>query len=116
MQYAFLIYGDEAEYADMSEPQQGALMQGHAQFLADVQQRNILRGGSPLQSVKNATTVRIRSGEALITDGPFAETKEQLAGFYILECKDLDEAITMAKKIPDAPFGAIEIRPVMILG
>jgi hypothetical protein len=74
--------------------------------------RGILTGGAPLQPTSAATTVRVRNGKTLITDGPFAETKEQLAGTYVLDCKDLDEAIEMAAKIPDALFGSVEIRPV----
>ena len=72
-----------------------------------------MTGGAPLQPTSTATTVRVRNGKTLITDGPFTETKEQLAGIYILNCKDLDEALEMAARIPDAVFGSIEIRPVM---
>ena len=81
--------------------------------LQEMQQRGLLTGGAPLQPTSTATTVRVRDGKTLITDGPFAETKEQLAGFYILNCKDLDEAIEMASKVPDALSGSIEIRPVI---
>src|SRR5258708_28781790 len=111
MRYVLLIYAKEEEYAKMSAEQQGVIMQGHATFAADVQQRNLLTGGHPLQSTQTATTVRLRHGKPMTTDGPFAETKEQLAGFYVLNCKDLDEAIALALKIPDAQYGAIEIRP-----
>src|SRR5207249_5551232 len=111
MQYAFLIYVNQADYAKMPETQQAAIMQGYNEFTEDVMKRNILKGGEPLESVTTATTVRIRDGKTLTTDGPFAETKEQLAGFYVFECKDLDEAIQWAAKIPGAKQGAIEIRP-----
>jgi len=92
-----------------------ALMQAHAAFASEVQKRGLLIGGEPLQPTTTAKTVRIRRGQTLITDGPFAETKEQLAGSYVLNCKDLDEAIEMATRIPDAVYGSIEIRPVMEL-
>ncbi|HEV2472349.1 MAG TPA: YciI family protein, partial [Chthonomonadales bacterium] len=85
----------------------------HPAFLREVQQRGLLTGGAALQPTATATTVRIRGGKPLITDGPFAETKEQLAGFYILNCKDLDEAIEIAGKVPDSASGSIEIRPVI---
>jgi hypothetical protein len=88
-------------------------MRAHPGFLQEVQQRGLLIGGAPLQPTSTATTVRVRDGKTMITDGPFAETKEQLAGFYILNCKDLDEAIAMAARIPDAVAGSIEIRPVI---
>ncbi len=79
----------------------------------DPQQRGLPDGGAPLQPTGAATTVRVRGGKTMITDGPFAETKEQLAGFYILNCKDLDEAIELASKVPDALTGSIEIHPVI---
>src|SRR5438270_351537 len=90
-----------------------ALMLGHAAFAQEAQQRSLLTGGAPLQPTSTATTVRVRNGKTLITDGPFTETKEQLAGIYVLNCKDLDEALEMAARIPDAVFGSIEIRPAM---
>ncbi len=115
MRYVLLIYASEEAYARMTQEEQAALMQGYAVFTNEVQQRGLLTGGDPLQPTSTATTVRVRSGKTLITDGPFAETKEQLAGLYILNCKDLDEAIELAARIPDALSGSIEIRPVMEL-
>jgi hypothetical protein len=112
MRYVLLIYGNEAEYARMTHEESAALMQSHALFAQEAQKRGLLTGGAPLQPTSTATTVRIRRGKTLITDGPFAETKEQLAGTYVLDCKDLDEAIEMATKIPDALLGSVEIRPV----
>ena len=109
MRYVLLIYGSEG----LPQQERDAIMRGHAAFLQEVQQRGLLTGGAPLQPTSTATTVRLRGGKLMITDGPFAETKEQLAGFYILNCKDLDEAIEMAGKVPDAPFGSIEVRPVI---
>jgi len=109
MRYVLLIYGSEA----LTEEKRAAIMRAHPAFLQEVQQRGLLTGGAALQPTTSATTVRVRDGKTMITDGPFAETKEQLAGFYILDCKDLDEAIAMAARVPDAVSGSIEIRPVV---
>jgi hypothetical protein len=113
--YMLLIYGSEADYARMTQEERAALMQAHAAFANEALQRGILIGGAPLQPTSTATTVRVRDRKKMIIDGPFAETKEQLAGTYLLNCKDRDEAIEMAARIPDALFGSIEIRPVMEL-
>jgi hypothetical protein len=110
-----LIYGSEADAATMTQEERNALMQGHAVFAQEALAREMLTGGAPLQATHTATTVRVRKGKIMITDGPFAETKEQLAGTYILNCKNLDEAIEMATRIPDVSIGSIEIRPVMEL-
>ncbi len=115
MRYMLLIYGSEADAASMTQEERDAMMQGHAAFAQEALARGILTGGAPLQPTRTATTVRVRKGKIMITDGPFAETKEQLAGTYILNCKDLDEAIEMATRIPDAQHGSIEIRPIMEL-
>jgi hypothetical protein len=112
MQYVLLIYVSEAVTGAMSQEAYQEYFQGYAQFEGEVQQRGIKTGGQPLQPISSSTTVRIRDEQTMITDGPFAETKEQLAGFYVLECKDLDEAIALASKMPDAKYGSIEIRPV----
>jgi len=115
LRYVLLIYGSESDYARMTQEERAALMQAHNTFANEVQKRGLLTGGAPLQPTSTATTVRVRNGKTLITDGPFAETKEQLAGLYVLNCKDLDEAIEMAVKIPDALIGSVEIRQVMEL-
>ncbi len=99
----------------MTQEERAALMQAHYAFSNEVQKSGLLTGGAPLQPTSTATTIRVRNGKTLITDGPFAETKEQLAGLYVLNCKDLDQAIEMAVKIPDALIGSVEIRPVMEL-
>ena len=109
MRYVLLIYSSEA----LPQEERAAIMRAHAAFLQEVQQHGLLTGGAPLQATSSATTVRVRDGKTMITDGPFAETKEQLAGFYILDCKDLEEAIAMATRIPDVVTGSIEIRPVV---
>ncbi len=115
MRYAFLIYTSEAHQAAMNQAEMGTLMQGYNAFSEEVNKRGVFVSGEPLQSISKATTVRIRDGKTLMTDGPFAETKEQLVGFYVLECKNLDEAAAFAAKIPDVKHGAIEIRPVMVI-
>jgi hypothetical protein len=112
MQYVLLIYVSEAVTNGLAPAEQQQYFQGYGAFEGEVQQRGIKTGGQPLQPISSSTTVRIRDDKTMITDGPFAETKDQLAGFYVLECKDLDEAIVLAGKMPDAKYGAIEIRPV----
>ena len=115
MRYVVLIYGSEAASAKMTREELDALMQAHSAFAGEAQKRGLLTGGAALQPTSTATTVRVRNSKTLITDGPFAETKEQLAGIYVLNCKDLDEAVEMASKIPDALNGSVEIRLVMEL-
>ena len=113
MRYMLLIYANEPEYSHMTREEYDAIMEGHGMFAQEAMQRGILLGGAPLQPTITARTVQVRKGKTLVTDGPFAETKEQLAGTYILECQSMDEAIELAAKIPDARYGSIEIRPVL---
>ena len=113
MRYMLLIYACEVDYSHMTSEERAAIMQGHSTFAQEAMQRGILMGGAPLQPTSTAMTIRVRKGKTLVVDGPFAETKEQLAGTYILDCKNLDEAIELATKIPDALHGSIEIRPLM---
>jgi len=108
MRYLLLIYEDE-KLNDMSPEAMG---QWEA-FTKDVNEAGVHEDGRALQPISTATTVRVRNGDTVTTDGPFAETKEQLGGFYLLNCKDLDEAIAYAARIPSAPRGSIEVRPVM---
>ena len=84
----------------------------YAAFGKVMAERGLLQGGERLRPTSDATTIRVRNGETLSTDGPFAETKEQLAGFYMVDCKDLDEALEVAAKIPGARYGSIEVRPI----
>ena len=114
MKYALLIYGDEALDAKMTEAERGVQYQEYNAFTEETRKRNLYAGGEALHTVKDARTVRVRNGKTLTSDGPFAETKEQLGGFYLLDCKDLDEAIAMAAKIPGARDGSIEIRPLVV--
>ena len=113
MHYMLLIYSSEEDYSHMTSEECAAIMQGHSTFAQEALQRGILMGGAPLQATSTARTVRVRKSKTLIVDGPFAETKEQLAGTYILDCKNMDEVIELATKIPDALHGSIEIRPLM---
>lgn len=112
MKYVALVYYDEATMQKLSQQQWDALNQECLACGDSLRERNYMLGGQALQSTTIATTLRVRSGQVEITDGPFAETKEQLAGFYLLDVKDLNEAIHVASKIPPARYGSIEIRPV----
>jgi hypothetical protein len=113
MRYLLLIYGNEQAQAGMSEAEGAAQYQAYNDFTKDIVDRGLMQGGEALQPTSTATTVRVRNDETLSTDGPFAETKEQLGGFYLVDCKDLDEAIETAAKIPGARDGSVEVRPVM---
>ncbi len=115
MQYLLMIYSAEDQGPQPGSDEFMTMIGEYQQFTNEVQENGALLGGEPLESITTATTVRIRNNQASITDGPFAETKEALGGYYLLECKDLDEAIAYAKKIPSVHFGSIEIRPIMNL-
>ena len=115
MRYMLLVYSREAEMARLSPEEEQEIKAGHWAVMDETAKRGIFRGAEPLKPTSTATTVRKQDGKPLIIDGPFAETKEQLAGYYILDCKDLDEAIRWASKIPTAcqgDEGCIEIRPI----
>ncbi|HET9119317.1 MAG TPA: YciI family protein [Solirubrobacterales bacterium] len=114
MKYAFTIYVDEAGREAASEEDRNAMAQAYGAVTQEMQERGALVAGEGLYPTQTATTVQVREGERSVTDGPFAETKEQLGGFYVLDCKDLDEAIEWAAKIPGAQVGSVEIRPVMV--
>ena len=111
MEYLLLIYGDEEAWQAQSPGEQAATMEAYGAFTQSIVDSGHLRGGSELAPTTTATTVRVRDGEALTTDGPFAETKEQLGGYYIVDCDDLDEALAIAARIPGALHGSIEVRP-----
>ena len=113
MRYLLTIYTDESRYATMTPEDSARLMAGYGAFGQEAQEAGVLLGGEGLQPTATATTVRVRDGEAMFTDGPFAETREQLGGYYLLECADLDEAARWAAKIPDARSGSVEVRPIM---
>jgi hypothetical protein len=114
MKYAFTIYGDEARREAASEEDRQSMSQAYGVITQEMQEQGVLVAGEGLYPTATATTVRVRDGDRDVTDGPFAETKEQLGGFYVLDVKDLDEAIEWAAKIPGAQLGSIEIRPVMV--
>ncbi len=113
MQYLLLIYNSEQEYEAMPEADRQADFNNHWAYSQEVAQAGVMRGGAALLDTTAATTVQVRNGKTLTTHGPFAETKEQLSGFYQVEAANLDEAIQWAAKIPTAKFGSIEIRPLM---
>ena len=113
MRYMLNIYTDESRMATATPEDIAQTMAAYEAFGREVSEKGGYRAGDGLQPTSAATTVRVRGGETVVTDGPFAETKEQLGGFYLLECKDLDEAMEWAAKIPGAKVGTIEIRPVM---
>ena len=111
MRYLLLIY--EVERGTEVSPEEAMASNArYGAFTADVRQRGIFRAGEALEPTNTATTVRVRDGRTITTDGPFAETKEFLGGFYLLECRDLDEAIDLAARIPAVERGSIEIRPI----
>jgi hypothetical protein len=113
MKYLLTIYTDESRFATMTPEESTAQMQAYGAFGQEAQEAGVLLGGEGLQPTATATTVRVRDGETLLTDGPFAEAREQLGGYYLLDCADLDEANRWAAKIPGAAGGAVEVRPVM---
>ncbi|MDH3628922.1 MAG: YciI family protein [Acidobacteriota bacterium] len=113
MQYLLLIYSNEHDEPRPDSPEGAAYFQEYMEFGAEVVERKLHLGGNALQPIATATTVRVRDGKAVATDGPFAETKEQLGGYYLLDCKDLDEAIECAGKIPTSRHGSVEIRPIL---
>ena len=115
MQYLLLIYGSEAGAKDGTQADMNAMMAEYGEFTQSIVKSGHMKAGDALQPSTTATTVRVRDGKTLRTDGPFAETKEQLGGYYLVEAKDLDEATKLAARIPGARTGSIEVRPVMVL-
>ena len=111
MKYLCSIYGDESQMAGATPEQVNEMLEAYGAFGQEA--GDAIVAGEGLQPTSTATTVRVRDGERMLTDGPFAETKEQLGGFYLLERNSLDEAIELAAKIPGAQFGSVEVRPVM---
>jgi hypothetical protein len=113
MKYLCLIYESEKNWENVSPADGEAIMNEYFAFTADIQKNGKYVAGEALQPTQTATTVRVRNGKVSTTDGPFAETKEQLGGFYMIEAKDLNDAIQVAAKIPAARSGSIEVRPVV---
>ena len=114
MQYLLLIYGNEQTEASVSKEEMDAVMADYWGYTRALEESGKMRGGDALHPTSSATTVRAPEGKAVITHGPFAETKEQLGGYYLIDVENLDEAIEWAAKCPGARFGSIEVRPVMV--
>jgi hypothetical protein len=112
MQYVLLIYLNEEKWAGMPPAEVDKVMAEYGAFTESIVKSGHYKGGDELQPVSTATTVRVRNGKTMITDGPFAETREQLGGYYLIEAKDLDEANAIAARIPSARDGSIEVRPI----
>ncbi len=112
MKYMFLMYTSEPEVSKFTPEESQALFQTWQALLTEAHDAGVLLSSNGLSPIANATTVRLRDGKTLCTDGPFAETHEQLGGFFLLECKDLDEAIHWAARIPHAKYGSVEVRPL----
>jgi hypothetical protein len=112
MRYLLLIYTPETDPATVPQEQIQAENEAYRVFTAEIRERKVMEGGEALQPTTSATTVRVRDGRTLVTDGPYAETKEAVGGYYLIDVKDLDEALELAAKIPGASYGAIEVRPI----
>ena len=113
MKYVLALIGDESGWEDVTPEQMRALMEPWNQFERELYDSGAKITGEALQPSSTATTVKITEDEPIVTDGPFAETKEQLGGFYLIECENLDEALEWAKKVPLQPGSSVEVRPVM---
>ena len=116
MQYLLLIYSNEAEYNARPQAEVAQTMADYGTFTQGIVQNGNFKGGERLRPVSSATTVRVRNGKTMTTDGPFAETREQLGGYYMIEAKNLDEATLIAAKCPGARYGSIEVRPIWAMG
>jgi|SRR5580700_11046189 hypothetical protein len=114
MQYLLMIYRNEAALGKMSAADRKQMTAEYGTFTQSIIQSGHFKAGDGLQPTTTATTVRVREGKTLTTDGPFAETREQLGGYYLIDAKDLDTALAIAARIPGAKNGSIEVRPVMI--
>lgn len=116
MKYLCLIYDDEQKMAAMSQSEGDAFMGEYVAFTEAIHKSGQFVAGDALQPVHTATTVRVRAGKTTTTDGPFAETKEQLGGYYLIEARDLNDAIQVAARIPSARTGSVEVRPIQVFG
>jgi hypothetical protein len=116
MNYLLLIYASEADERKMNESVMKTMMDEYMDFTKSIVQSGHFKGADRLQPVGTASTVRVRDGKVTTTDGPFAETREQLGGYYLVEAKNLDEAIAIAARIPSAKMGSVEVRPVWQMG
>jgi hypothetical protein len=114
MQYLLLVYRNDAEFAKLDATARRTMAEDYRSFTQSIIQSGQFKAGDGLQPTSTATTVRVRDGKTLTTDGPFAETLEQLGGEYLIEAKDLDAALAVAARIPGARIGSIEVRPIMV--
>lgn len=114
MEYLLLINQIEADRGKMTPDEQAAMYQEYGQLMQDLSAKGKFVGGNELKPTTTATTVRVRDGKRVVTDGPFAETKEQLGGYFLINANDLDEAIAIAARIPSARTGSVEVRPVVV--
>ena len=113
MRYMLLIYSPESYWQTISEQERGKIYQEYLDFTASIKKSGHWLAGDPLERTAAATTVRVRNGKPMATDGPFAETREQLGGYYIVEAKNLDEATAIAERVPSSRIGSIEVRPIL---
>jgi hypothetical protein len=116
MRYILLIYSRETDWTGLSDEQKGEMIGQYRAFTESIKKSGNYLAGDGLEPTTTATTVRLRNGKAMTTDGPFAETREQLGGYYIIRAKDLDEASAIAARVPGAAVGSIEVRPIMETG
>jgi hypothetical protein len=114
MQYLLMIYRNEAEHAKTDPAARQQMTAEYVAFTQSIIQSGNFKAGDALQPTSTATTVRVRDGKTLTTDGPFAETREQLAGYFLVEARDLDAALAIAARIPGARIGSIEVRPILV--
>jgi hypothetical protein len=115
MKYALLIYQDETTNMNLGEQEQQEVMQAHGAFYGEAAEAGVaIPGGTALYPTTTARSVRVRDGETLVTDGPFAETREQLGGLYMVECDSIEEACSWAAKVPEAKAGVVEVRQIMV--
>lgn len=113
MEYLLLIYSDESIESNLDDAGRQQLFADYMKYTEELNEAGVMKGGNALKPISTATTVRVREDKSLTTDGPFAETKEQLGGFYLIDCETLDEALAWAAKIPTAKHGSIEVRPIL---
>jgi hypothetical protein len=113
MQYMLLIYNDPSSWDSMSEAERGEIYGAYGTFTTDLQASGKYVAGDALQGLETATSVRVREGETLTTDGPFAETKEVLGGYYLIDVETIDEALEWAAKLPGSWYGTVEVRPIV---
>jgi hypothetical protein len=113
MQYLLMIYGNESHFEKMSQGEKDKILQEYGEYSKSIAGSGHMRGGNELDRISKGKTVRVRNGKRAVTDGPFAETKEQLGGYYLVEAKDVEEALGLAARIPSARWGSIEVRPII---